>query len=319
MSKHYDFSNSLIRCSSLYYIMAQGKTRTPKQQYDYLQTILVEEIRKYENMGERRQGMANGIKKAAKIAGLEYELNLLEPKKHIDPLPQGAKSYLKRIYAELKYGKWSITKDKDIKFTAKGKLVEADSLALISKLDEINYKKNEVRIVNPFLTGMPDTFIGEDVTNAHYIVDVKSSWDIETFMSVIASDINPLYWWQNQGYYALTGAKAGEVSYCLVNTPETLINDERFYLARQMDCIDQETPEFKQAEAILVNNLTFDDMPEAERRFKFTVDRDDEAIEKIYETIPKCREFLSEFQELHLKGRFTVEEIINEPVEELVD
>lgn len=317
--KAFDFSNALMRCSALYYLMCPGKTKTPKEQYDYLQLVLADEMRKYDEMGERKQGMANGLKKASKIAGLEYEIEKLEPKKHLDPLNAGAKSYLKRIYAELKYGKWSLHKDKSNKFTEKGKMVQGEAIDLMSKMDGYAYPHNSDRINNEFLTGELDTYRGKSLREADYVSDVKASWDIETFLDVIGKSLNPLYWWQNQGYFALTGAKAGEVSYFLMDTPETLINDEKYYLARDMDVIDQETPEFRLKEAILINNLTFSDIPEAERRFKFEVTRDDDAIARIYQKVPQAREFLNEFQELHLKGVFTDQEMILEPVEELID
>ena len=92
MAEIFDFSKSLIRCSAIYYIMVEGKDRTPKQKYDNLCAILAEETQKYDDMGERLQGMKSGLSKAAKIAGLEQEIAKLEPKKHEDPLNAGSSS-----------------------------------------------------------------------------------------------------------------------------------------------------------------------------------------------------------------------------------
>lgn len=323
MSNIFDFSKALIHCSAVYYILAPGKEKTPKQKYEYMKIVLDEEMQKYDDMGDRKQGMTNGLKKAAKIAGLEYELNKLEATKHIDPLPTTAKSYLKRVYGELKYGKKTAYKEKGNKYTNKGKLAEADSLKLISDLDGIEYKKNEIRIDNEFLSGIPDTFIGKDIYNAEYIPDVKSSWDWDTFSDSLDKDLNPLYWWQIQGYLALTGASAGEVSYCLISMPESLLMDEirllEGRLQKTMNLIDVTiTKEYKESALALVNNLTFDNIPPKDRRQKFEVKRNDDAINKIYETIPKCREYLQELQEKHLMGVFSDKEIpILEAIEEL--
>lgn len=322
MTQIFDFSEALIHCSCIYYVVAPGKEKTPKQKYEYTKMVLEEEMQKYDDMGERKQGMTNGLKKAAKIAGLEFELNRLEPTKHIDPLPAGAKSYLKRIYGELKYGKKTAYKEKGNKYTNKGLLAEESSLKLISELDGVEYKKNEIRINNEFLSGIPDTFIGESIYKAEYIPDIKSSWDWDTFSDSLDKDLNPLYWWQIQGYLALTGASAGEVSYCLISMPESLLMDELRYLSerlqKKLNVIDVTiTKEYQESAVSLVNNLTFDEIPPEERRQKFIVERDEDAINKIYEIVPKCREYLQELQEKHLIGVYTSKKVgILEEIEE---
>lgn len=316
MREVYDFSNALVRCHAIYYVVAEGKEKTPKQKYEYLKDVLDCELLKYEEMGERKQAMVNGIKKAAKIAGLEYELSKLEPFKYIDPLPAGAKSYLKRLYGFLKYGKWSASKEKGNKYTDKGKLAEPDAIALVNFLDSTKYIKNEERFENEFLSGIPDIIDVKD--DKPYIGDVKASWDWETFAENLGKGINPLYWWQIQGYFDLKDVEQGEISYCLVDTPESILNSERMSLARKMDALTLESPEYRLAEAIMINNLTFSDIPEIERRLKFPVLRDEVAIQKIHDTIPKCRDYLFELQEMHLTGIFTDKELpILDTIEEI--
>ncbi len=309
MSRFFDFSKALVRCSAIYYVVSDGKDKTPKQKYEYMQLLLADEMQKYEEMGERKQGMANGLKKAAKIAGIEYELKLLEPKKNEDPLSRGAKSYLKRLYFELKYGKWSASKEKGNKYTDKGKIVQPESILLCSALDGVDYIENEERIENEFLSGVPDAYLGKSVREADFILDVKSSWDVDTFGESVDGKINPLFWWQVQGYMELSGAKSASVDHCLINTPSSIIEDEKFRLAKKMDVVTTETPIYRLREAELINNMTFDDMDDDEKRIKFVVDRDDEAVKKIYSKIPQCREYLFDIQELHLTGHFSDKEL----------
>jgi hypothetical protein len=317
MREVYDFSNALVRCHAIYFVVGPGKEKTPKQKYDAWQALLIEEMTKYDGMGEKKQGMANGLKKAAKIAGIEYEINRLYPNRFDDPITTNAKSYLKRLYGEIKYGKWSASKDIGSKYLTKGRLAEKDSLDLISFLDGEGYEKNEKRLENAFLSGVPDSFRGSSIHEAYYIPDVKSSWDFETFIDNVGKPLNPVYWWQLQGYLDLTGADEGEVSFCLVNTPDSIIEDEKYRLARRLDALTNESPEYKKAEAFLIKNMTFDDIPPIERRLKFGVKRDEEAIKKIHEAVPKCRDYLFELQELHLTGYFSDKELpILETIEE---
>lgn len=304
-----DFSSALMHCSTIAYFMYEGRCKTPRQMYE--DTIQSRDVwqAKYDAMTERLQGMKTGQKALAKISELNSKIQELEPIKDELPLSKTAKSYLKKYYAFLKYGKWSAALDKGNKYTNKGNLAEGDSIELLSKLDGIPLEKNEIRAQNDFLTGIPDVFIGESIYQAEYVYDTKTSWDIETFIDNLGKDLNPLYWWQMQGYLALTGAKRGEVSYCLVNTPEVLLEGEKYALLRRFDVVTEEAPEFKIAYNELLNNMTFDDMPIQDKRLKFIVERDDEAIQRIYKRVEKCREYMNEIQELHSIGVFNAKQV----------
>lgn len=296
-----DFSNALMHCSTIAYFMTPGREKTPKQQWEEACNTLNEQKTKLDALDDRKKGMANGLKLIEKVERLSIKVADLEKTKDDEPLSQTAKSYLKKYYAYLRYNKWSANLEKGNKYTNKGKLGEKDSIQLLSFLDDRFLCKNTERIANDFLTGEPDViFSGVEL----YLYDAKTSWDIETFSENLGKDLNPLYWWQMQGYMALTGAKLGEVSYCLVNTPSVILEQEKYNLARRMDCVTTENPEYKEAEGELINNMTFDDIPPAERRLKFIVERDDEAIARIYNKIPQCREYLAEIQDLHMKGVF---------------
>jgi hypothetical protein len=297
-----DFSAALMHCSTIAYFMSKGKEKTPRQLWEEACEKLAEWQAKWDKMDDRLRGMANGKKAAIRIQECAEKVRELEPFKDEEPLSKTAKSYLKKYYAYLKYGKWSASLDKGNKYVNKGKLGEPDSIKLCSFLDDRPYIKNETRFDDEFLTGEPDVirFDGE----CPYIIDVKTSWDIETFMDPLGEDLTPLYWWQLQGYFALTGAKSGEVSYCLVDTPEPVMNGEKYALSRRLNGATDENPEYKAAEAILINNMTFSDMSHADRRIRFTVERDEEAIAKIYQRVAKCREYLAEIQDLHAIGTF---------------
>lgn len=304
-----DFSNALMHCSIIGYFMCDSNTKTPRQLYEEAVQTRDEWQQKYDALDERRQKMKGGQNILAKVENWSSKVAELEPIKDDEPLPQTAKSYLKKYYGYLKYGKWSAALDKGNKYTNKGKLAEDDSIALLSFLDKKELKKNEVRLENEFLTGIPDIIEGQDIFNAEYLYDTKTSWDIETFFDNLDKDLNPLYWWQMQGYMALTNCKRAEVSYCLVNTPEVLLEGEKYALFRRFNVVTEEAPEFKKAYSELLNNMTFDDMPIEARRLKFVVERDEEAIQKIYKRVAMCRDYLFRLQELHARGTFEAKTI----------
>ncbi len=304
-----DFSTALMHCSVIGHFMCEGQTKSPKRLYEEAVAARDKWQAKYDALDERRQNMKGGQGILGKISTWNDKIAELEPSKDDDPLPQTAKSYLKKYYAYLKYGKWSVSLDKGNKYTNKGKLAEEDSITLLSRLDKIFLVKNEDRLENEFLTGIPDIIVRDGELKVIYIYDAKTSWDVETFFDNLDNDLNPLYWWQIQGYFALTGCDRGEVSYCLVNTPESLLEGEKYALLRRFDVVTEEAPEFKAAYQDLLNNATFDDIPIERRRLKFIVERDEEAIQKIYKRIEKCREYLTHLQDLHEKGVFSAKTV----------
>lgn len=303
-----DFSKTNIHCSSIGNIMGVTGKKTNLQKWEDANSKYLYWKAKYDciEFGKRLNKSAIDIQK--KYVSYLDKANELELCKNDDPLSVGAKSHLKKVYGYAKYGKWSASKDKGNKYLNKGKIAENDSIELINKTRGVILSKNEERVDNDFLTGIPDLFLGSNILDAEYIIDVKTSWDIETFMDNLGKPLAACYWWQIQGYLAITGAKVGEVAYCLVNTPQSILNEELYKLQRRLDVVTDEDPLYKLEALNLVNNMTFDEIPGNARVIRFLVERDDDAIEKIYKKVIKCREYLVEIEELHSQGVFLAKE-----------
>jgi hypothetical protein len=312
-----DFSKTNIHCSSISAIMSNGKGgKSNKEKWETAKDKLYSWQSKYYALDDKKQSQAVGKNMMAKIEKYTQEVADLDKIKDIEMLSDGAKSHLKKVYGYAKYGKWCAASDKGTKYTNKGNLAEVESINLVSRLQGMNYIKNEERISNGYLTGIPDIFVGESIYKAKYIIDVKTSWDIETFLDNLGKPLNSAYWWQIQGYLAITGAELGEVSYCLVDTPQSLINTERYKLLDRLNVLTEDDPLYIEKEKELINNLTFGDMPEKERRLRFLVERDDDAINKIYSKVELCRQYLSEIEEMHLIGEFLAKEPVQEEEKE---
>lgn len=225
----------------------------------------------------------------------------LKKDKEAGLLGSTAKAHLVKVYAWEKYGR---TDDLQTRAVRKGLAVEEDAITLIAKLDKVAYKKNDVRLNNKWFTGEPDVYTGISIKKADRIIDTKASWDLISFMASLKSFLNKDYWWQGQGYCDLTGASQFEISYCLVNTPQILIDDEKKKLFYKMCVATELNPDYVAACSELERNMIFDDIPEEERRIKFEIDKDKEAIERARAQVVKSREWLMEFQEKHLAGGF---------------
>jgi hypothetical protein len=290
-----DFSKTLIRCSSIGSIMTSPKGKSNMDKYLDAKESLLDTENKYEVLKTKDGKM--GIGYQDKINKLREALPELEKNKDEEELSDTCKTYLIQAYVLSKYGR---VREVQTKQMVKGTLTEQDAIDLFSALDKQPYLKNKQRISNDFISGTPDLYDGTDILKATEIIDIKSCWDIFTFLSNVADPDNSMYKWQLQGYMALTGAKIGTIAYCLVNTPESIVLGEKYNLLRKMDVATEEDPDYKREVALLESNRCFDDIPMSERMLTYSIDRNDDDIDKIYKKVVKCRQFLSEFEQQHL-------------------
>lgn len=208
-----------------------------------------------------------------------------------------AKTHLIETYINHKYGR---RKEIETKQMAKGKKAELDSLMLLSKTLGHFFDKNEETIENDYIIGTPDTFIGESLHSAQAIIDVKTSWDIFTFLNNLDNKLDNSYYYQLQAYMWLTGAEQGYVAFCLVDMPEDMLNDEKQRLLYKTMAISDESPEFKAEWSNKRPQFIYSDIPESERILIFPVKKDPTFPEKCTQKVEKARIFLQEFEQKHL-------------------
>ncbi len=202
-----------------------------------------------------------------------------------EQLGETCKAHLLECYIAEKYGRHKEIKNKYIE---KGIAAEEDSLTLYSRVTKKPYFKNKELFKNDFFVGTPD-IIEDDK-----IIDIKTSWDIHTFFAVLHKPINSAYEWQLQAYMDLTGKKHATLVYCLVNTPEHLINDAKRKLSWEMGVIDPDANElYQEACLALEREMIFDDIPIKERYIEFSFEYDEKRILASYEKIKLCRGFLA--------------------------
>jgi hypothetical protein len=206
-------------------------------------------------------------------------------------LSKTAQKHLIEVYIAEKYGRKRDIQTKQMK---KGIEAEQDSIDLLSMYLKLPFSKNEERFKNDFITGLPD------IINGDTIIDIKSSYDLWTFLGNIPDKLDNLYYWQMQSYMWLTGTKNATIAYCLVNTPESIIQQEKYYLLKKMDVISEESPEFIKEAMKIEFNMTFDDISIDERILTFNISRSEDDILRIENKVLKARTFLQELEQTHL-------------------
>ena len=206
-------------------------------------------------------------------------------------LSKTAQKHLLDVYIAEKYGR---KKDIQTKQMKKGIEVEQDSIDLLSMYLKMPFSKNDQRFTNDYITGFPD------IIDNDRIIDIKSSYDLWTFIGNIPDKLDSLYHWQMQSYMWLTGAKSAVIAYCLVNTPESIIEQEKYYMLKKMDVATEENPEYVKEAMKIEFNMSFDDISIDERVLMFNVSRNEDDILRIQQKVEKAREFLRELEETHL-------------------
>ncbi|CAB4153058.1 hypothetical protein UFOVP606_40 [uncultured Caudovirales phage] len=268
--------------------MTEARGDTNEEKYQKLFNSYNDAIAKYNAIANT--GTKTAIKAAQRIDKLYYDMHEAMKKRNDITLSETCKSYLLEVYIKEKYGR---EKDIENRYLTKGLMVEEDSLTLYSRIKRKYFTKNENRYSNDFISGMPDAYDGNTIAESETIIDIKSSWDIFTFHKADNEELNENYYWQMQGYMALTGINNARLVYCLIDTPETILNDEQRRLAWKMGTISDESELALEAAEALRLKLTYLDIPLEERYFEIEIPKDEDAIKSIYLRVQACRDYIN--------------------------
>ena len=276
--KQVNWDKVLFRCSCLGKIMVEtkGAVLTEKQSQEI----------------DRLQGLPSPTEKQSQTLA-----DLIAKRDTPPKISDTAISYLKEVYVYQKYGKEPIGGAERSKYVLKGRAVEDESIMMLSRIDNAEYSKNDIRFTNEYLTGEPDIIVNDNGI-AVKIIDIKSSYDFATLLSNYGSSLNSLYYAQMQGYMALTGALEAEVCYCLVNMPQEIIEGEKRRIFYAINPATEEDPYYKKQISRVEFNMTFDEIPIRERILRFPIPRNEEFIQRVYSKISECRKWLNEFDNI---------------------
>lgn len=141
---------------------------------------------------------------------------MIQPKSKSEVLSETAKSYIKTKAKEDYFGYSTYLQTKPM---LKGTDWEEESIALVNQVRGTFYVKNKERFENEFLTGEPDIILDDS------IIDIKTSWSLETFPATQDEGANKEYMWQLMGYCWLLNKPQAELIYCMIDTDDVLLSD----------------------------------------------------------------------------------------------
>jgi hypothetical protein len=219
-----------------------------------------------------------------------------EPKSVADKkaglLSKTARTHLVEVYIRQQYG---VEKPLDNKYVRKGIEAEEEGITLLSLVDKKFYTKNDIRKENDFITGECD------IDDDEIIIDTKLSYDYFSFIPKLIESIDDNYWYQMQGYMWLWNKKKARIAYCLVDTPDSIIEEQKMWLLKKFpDAVTSLDPAYESACRKLEASMRFNHVPIEQRVISHYVERDESVIEQIPQKVTKAREFLAELYELHI-------------------
>lgn len=217
-----------------------------------------------------------------KIRASQLGRIMTSPRSKSEVLSQTAKSYIQELAKEHLFGIKKVFKSR---YTDKGNEVEDKAIELTEEVLGFEFlTKNDQYFENDWIKGTPD------IITTSLIIDVKSSWSGDTFPFFEDELPNSDYFYQVMGYMWLTGKKNALISYCLINTPEEIVNDEIRRTA--WGKFEIEPSEETIREVMALHN--FNHIPKDRRVKAFHVEYNEGVINQMKEKIEHCRTYFNE-------------------------
>lgn len=204
-------------------------------------------------------------------------------------LSETAKTFIEDLFREREFG---IYKDISSRYTDKGIQMEDEAIQLAGNVLgwELDVNKNEERLKNEWITGIPD------INTETLLADIKCSWSGSTFPFFEEELSNKDYYWQLQGYMMLTGHLQAELVYCLMNTPQLIVEDEIRRTHWKLNLLEES---LDVRDAIQMQH-NFDHIPENLRIKRFIVEGSIEAENKIKEKVEQANEYYESLKKINL-------------------
>jgi hypothetical protein len=267
-----------IRCSSISNIMAGDKLPglTDKQKAE------LKELHSCE-MGELLTDKGNVVKFTT--TRKEKLADLIE--KRDNPKTPGLTAGAKTICQDWLTSKvYNRRKEFTAKATEKGNRMEDDAIALLAEYESDPFMiKNEASKSCRYIQGTCD------VRTPNEVYDTKCSKNPFTF-PVWSEAVDNGYHDQLQGYGHLYSRKSLVLAYCLVSTPEDMIERDAYYKTKGKygpDFTESQHAEILEEE---IRNNTYDDIPIQLRVKLYRFDFDPAFIERVIERVKMCREYI---------------------------
>jgi hypothetical protein len=225
--------------------------------------------------------------RASKVGALTTNPKSVKDKE-ANNLSEGAKTFVEEVWLQKEYGYRDVVVTDQM---IKGNEGEQDAMDLILKVRKdgiFREKYKGEQLYNSYVTGNPDIVIPK----IRSVEDTKCSYNVKTFMS---AEMTNIYEWQLRSYMWLLrdngiDIDTARVIYCLVQTPERIIEEEkkRFYF--KFGC-DESNQDYIDICNQIDKNHDISHIPLEKRLKSFEIKHDEDKIKLLEAKIWKAREY----------------------------
>lgn len=208
-------------------------------------------------------------------------------------------NYLWFIYLKRKYGNYPriLTGHEGNPYAPNGTLKEPYSIGLIEKVSGIKLFRNKVRQKNDYVHGIIDAFDQPICSESNMVHEIKTTSDRIKFNFKRRYPLEKTNYLQLQGYLSISGNDSGIIHHCLVDYPASVILEQKSLHRNRFINSGGSFAEFDEYWDKYEPLFRHENVPDKDRVFSCPVDRDEEAIDKIYKKVVDCRTWLTELVE----------------------
>lgn len=243
--------------------------------------------------GELTPAMKNTAKEIL-LKGVEYEPNRPSDKILSDII---------MIYAYEMYGKGKLSKGNNSPYELdKGTMAEPESIRFLSRMDGIEYQKNEELFENKWFKGIPDVLVRSQNGKIEKIIEVKTSYDLPSFIMSMKKPEKQSNLFEVMGYMDLIGCKKAEIVHCLVDMPDKIAQFEEKRLRERYEFFQFEESVISDRLNKMLGNMEYSDIPDKLKIFRRQVDLNQLTMRAVKSRVTISRKWVKEIHELFTRN-----------------
>jgi len=169
------------------------------------------------------------------------------------------------------------------RYTIKGNECEQAAIDLSARIMGYGMViKNIAYHENEWIIGQCDMLL------PHIVEDTKCSYDQTTFPLFATEIPDKDYVMQVNGYADMLGKELMAVNYCLMDTPDIIVDKTAYYRAKDLGMDEVPADLWDEVK----EEMTFSNLPDWLRFKRFEFKRDDVLIKAVHKQVELCREYI---------------------------
>ncbi len=199
------------------------------------------------------------------------------------------------IYAYEMYGKGKVSKGNDSPHQLeKANMAEPEAIKFLSRMDGVEYSKNDQLLENKWIKGIPDILVRGESDKICKIIEVKTSYDLPSFILSLIQSERMSNFYETLGYMDITGCRDAEIVHILVDMPEKIIAFEEKRLKERYESfqLDEKTTLSRIADRL--KDMEYSQIPDELKIFRRPVAYNKYTMASVRNRVKTARKWLQE-------------------------